>query len=45
MTSATQSLYRTHKQPTSVSYYGFAYYFYFKGYGPLKRHLPGIEKS
>ena len=39
MTSAVQRLYTDHKKPTSVSFYGYAYYFYFKGFGPLERYL------
>jgi hypothetical protein len=45
MTFAVQSLYTIQKKPTSMSYYGYAYTFYFKGFGPLERHLPVTGKS
>lgn len=36
---------RIYKKPAYVGYYGFAYYFYFKGYSTLERAQPGSRKT
>ena len=45
MRSIRAEQYEVSKQPANVGFYAFAYYFYFKGNGPLKRLVPGKWKS
>jgi hypothetical protein len=45
MLSGQLVAFRAVKQPAYVGFYGFAYYFYFKGHRTLERALPGSRKT